>query len=286
MSQLLVYLPADGGVNRRWGETIALRDDCQADIVLDLSETKFVDPTSLIRMRALIDLSSAGGFKVEIVSPKDAVARSYLEWMHLATDLPSSCASDLKTIDGPGSSKVLIPVTRLRTPTDVTELERTLEDLYLAHFEGPLAPLADAFTWTIGEICDNATTHGASLAGGSYLAAQRYSNKRCIIAIGDLGIGIAAHMRQVYPDLDDETAIRLATKGGESGTGDPQRGFGYQYVIDGIKNERIQSGELRVWSGRSRFRVLARGGLQERRRAWAIDESTHGTWVGVELVGQ
>ena len=47
--------------------------------------------------------------------------------MHLATDLPPSCASDLETIDAPGSSKVLIPVTRLRNPTDVTELERTLE---------------------------------------------------------------------------------------------------------------------------------------------------------------
>jgi hypothetical protein len=93
-------------------------------------------------------------------------------------------------------------------------------------------------------------------------------------------------MRQVYPGLDDETAIRLATKDRRSGTGDPQRGFGYQYVIDGIKNERIQLGELRAWSGRSRFRLLASGGLQLRRRAWAIDKSTSGTWVSVELVGQ
>ena len=286
MSELLVRLPVDSGINRRWGEAIALHDGCLGEILLDLSETAFIDPMSLIRMRALIDLSSARGINVKIVSPRIAVVRSYLEWMHLATDLPTSCASDLKTFDAPGSSKILIPVTRLRTTTDVTDLERTLEGLYLAYFEGPLAFLADAFTWTIGEICDNATTHGKSSVGGSYLAAQRYGNSRCIIAVGDLGIGIAAHMRQVYPNLDDETAIRLATKGGESGTGDPQRGFGYQYVIDGIKNKRIQSGELSIWSGRSRCRLLARGGLQARRRAWAIDESTNGTWVRVELVGQ
>jgi hypothetical protein len=130
VSKLLVRLSTDGGVNPRWGEAIPLHDDCPAGIVLDLSETEFIDPMLLIRMRALIDLSSAGGGKVEIISPHNSVVRSYLERMHLAADLPTSCTSDLKTLDAPGSSKVLIHVTRLRTPTDVTELERTLEDLY------------------------------------------------------------------------------------------------------------------------------------------------------------
>jgi hypothetical protein len=282
----IVRLSKDGGVNPLWGEGIALHDGNPAEIVLDLGAIEFIDPITLIRLRGLIDLACTEGCTIKIVSPRGALMRNYLEWMRLGADLPTSCTSDLQIRDSPDSSKVLIPVTRLGTTTDVTELERMLEDLYLAYFEGPLALLADAFTRTIGEISDNATTHGKSSVGGAYVAAQRYSNKRCVIAVGDLGIGIAAHMGRVYAGLDDETAIRLATKEGKSGTGDPQRGFGYQYVIDGIKNARIKSGELSIWSGRSRFRLLAHGGLQARRRAWAVDESTKGTWVRVELVGQ
>lgn len=286
MPELVVRLSEGGSVNPLWGESIELRDEYPAEVVLDLRAIAFVDPVTLIRLRGLIDVACATRCTVEILSPRNSLMRSYLEWMRLCADLPTNCSTDLRTLDSPNSSKVLIPVTRLGSTTDVTELERVLEDLYLAYFEGPLALLADAFTRTIGEISDNATTHGKSSAGGAYVAAQRYSNKKCVIAVGDLGIGIADHMAQAYTGLDDETAIRLATKEGKSGTGDPQRGFGYQYVIDGIKDARIKSGELRIWSGHSRFRLLARGGVQARRRAWAVDASTKGTWVRVELVGQ
>lgn len=224
---------------------------------------------------------------MEIVSPRQPHIRSYLEWMHLATDLPAGCNSNLATLDAPGSSKILIPVRRLLTPTDVVDLDQELGDLYLAHFNGPVARLAEAFTRTVGELSDNATTHGRSSVGGSYVAAQRYNQQRCVLAVGDLGIGIPTHMRQVFPELtDDGDAIRIATIEGKSGTGDPQRGIGYQYVIDGLKNERIAKGELHVWSGWGRFRLETRSGIQERRRAWSIDEPTKGTWVRLELVGQ
>jgi hypothetical protein len=75
-------------------------------------------------------------------------------------------------------------------------------------------------------------------------------------------------MRGVFPELvDDGDAIREATKEGMSGTGDSERGNGYQYVIDGLKETEVPRGELRVWSGRGRFRVETRNGPQERRRA-------------------
>ncbi len=206
----VVRLSRDGGVNPLWGEGIALHDEYPAEIVLDLGAIEFIDPITLIRLRGLIDLTCTAGCTVAIISPRCTVMRSYLEWMRLGADLPTSCTSDLQTLDSPESSKVLIPVTRLGSTTDVVELERMLEDLYLAYFEGPLALLADAFTRTIGEISDNATTHGRSSFGGAYVAAQRYSNKRCVIAVGDLGIGIAAHMGQVYASLDDEDHLIIA----------------------------------------------------------------------------
>ena len=279
-------LPADGGPNIWWAEAVALGQAGAGDLILDLTELEMVDPLFLARLRGLIDLNARAGRQITILPPKKDLTRKYLEFMRLGSDLPDNCDCELEGLDVPGSSKILIPIRRLSSPTDVEDLEQALGDLYLAHFSGPLAKLAEAFTRTVGEISDNATTHGKSSVGVSYVAANRYP-KGCILAVGDLGIGIPAHMRKAFPELEDDSdAIRVATREGKSGTGDPQRGIGYQYVIDGLKNEHIATGELRVWSGRGRFRVQTLAGVQERRRAWSVDEETAGTWVRLDLAGQ
>ncbi len=263
-----------------------LRDLPAGRLVLDLTSLQSADPLFLVRMRGFVDWHCSMGREIHIMGPSDAQVRVYLERMHLAADLPAKCACDLKTIGSDLKSDVLIPVRRLTTRDDVEELERELSDLYLAHFKGPLGRLAEAFTRTVGEIGDNATTHGRSKAGVSYVAAQRYNHQVCVLAIGDVGIGIPNHMRRAYPELqDDEEAIREATKEGFSGTGDSDRGIGYQFVIDGLKETRVPRGELRVWSGQGRFRVETADGVQIRRRAWKVGEATVGTWARLELAG-
>ena len=281
-----IHVAADGASNLEWAEGIALSEAEASEVLLDLTDLELVDPLFVVRLRGLIDLNAAAGRRIAIAPPKKDVVRKYLEFMQLASDLPANCDCELASLDVPGSSKVLIPVRRLSTPNDVEDLERALGDLYSAHFRGPLARLAEAFTRTVGEISDNATTHGRSHVGVSYVAANRYQ-QGCLLAVGDLGIGIPTHIRKAFPELqDDGDAIRVATREGKSGTGDPERGIGYQYVINGLKNEHIAAGELRVWSGSGRFRVQTRRGVQERRRAWSVDEATLGTWVRLDLAGQ
>lgn len=255
-------------------------------VVLDLANLQFADPLFLARTRAFVDWHCSMGRRVRIVSPRRRAIRRYLERMHLACDLPAGCESDLGTIGQDERSDVLIPIRRLGTPQDGDRLDEELGELYRAHFDGALGGLADAFSKTVSEMSDNATTHGKSQVGVSYVAAQRYDKRRCVLVIGDLGVGIPEHIRGVRPDLKaDGEAIREATKDGVTGTGDPHRGFGYQYVIDGLKNEFITRGELRVWSGKGRFRVETRNGIQERRRAWTIEDETVGTWARLELEG-
>jgi hypothetical protein len=286
MSTTRISVAFDGVQDLSWAEGVALREAEPGDLVLDLSDLEMIDPLFLARIRGLIDLSAAAGSHVTILPPKKDLIRKYLEFMRLASDLPSNCDCELKSLEVPGSSKILIPIRHLSSTSDVVDLEQALGDLYLAHFSGPLSRLAEAFTRTVGEISDNATTHGKSSAGVSYVAANRYP-KGCILVVGDLGVGIPTHMRKAFPELEDDgDAIRVATREGKSGTGDPQRGIGYQYVIDGLKNEHIATGELRVWSGRGRFRVQTLGGVQVRRRAWSVDEETVGTWVRLDLAGK
>jgi hypothetical protein len=205
--------------------------------------------------------------------------------MHLLVEAPDTCQSTLGTRPHSGGNGILIPIRRLYASADSDTLDQELEDLYLAHFTKAIAPLAGAFSDTIGEISENATTHGYSSDGAAYVAAQRYPGNRCVIAIGDLGIGIPAHVRKTQPTLrDDGDAIRVATKEGISGTGDTTRGFGFQEVIDALKEPEVAVGDLRIWSGCGRFRFHAQHGAQVVRRAWNVDAKTEGTWVRVELV--
>jgi hypothetical protein len=167
---------------------------------------------------------------------------------------------------------------------DSDALDYDLAGLLSAQFTGELGRLGEAFTRTLSEMCDNATTHGRSDAGVAYVTAQRYQQRRCVLAIGDLGIGIPERMRQAFPQLtNDEEALREATKEGVTSTGEAHRGIGYQWVIDGMKETQVPAGELRIWSGHGRFRVDVRDGTQQRRDAWAVEGRTVGTWVRLEL---
>jgi hypothetical protein len=278
--------PSDAG-STDWGEWVALCEPPPSVVQLDLTELHSIDPLFLARLRAFIDWRCSVGDEIDLVKPREPSVCAYLERMHLASDLPPGCLCEWETSGRSERSDVLIPIRRLRSPADGDELEQELGGLYLAHFEGALSGLAEAFTRTIGEISDNATTHGCSSVGTSYVAAQRYEHDRCVLAVGDLGVGIPEHMRRTFPDLqDDGEAIREATKEGVSGTGDPLRGVGYQYVIDGLKETKVPRGELCVWSGKGRFGVETQNGIQERRRAWSVEEATAGTWVRLELEGR
>jgi hypothetical protein len=286
--EILIPVPANAGSSARWGEWMILEEPPpDVSLALDLTDLDFTDPLFLARMRGFIDWHCSKGRAVRVISPRSIAVRQYLERMHVACDLPSRCECSLGTIGEGEKSDVLIPIRRLSTPQEGDRLDEELQDLYLAHFHGPLGGLAQAFSTAVSEMSDNATTHGKLRGHVSYVTAQRYAQGRCVLVIGDLGMGIPDHMRRAHPDLvEDDEAIREATKEGITGTRNQHRGYGYQCVIDDLKNEVIASGELRVWSGKGRFRVETLRGTQVRRRAWEVDHATIGTWVRLELIGE
>lgn len=279
----MVNVPADAGTSQRWGEWVILQEPPEETVVLDLSEVRFADPLFLLRLRGFIDWHTSNGHPVRIMRPRNTSVGKYLARMSLANDLPDNCECDLESVAAARKNDVLIPIRRLASQADSDALDDELGALYTAHFTGNFRGFAEAFTRTVGEMCDNATTHGKSNVGVAYVTAQRYKD-RCVLAIGDLGVGIPEHMRSAFPNLvQDEDAIREATLEGVTATGNPHRGIGYQYVIDGLKESAVAGGELRVWSGYGRFRVVVRGGVQIRRRAWQIEHPTAGTWVRLDL---
>jgi hypothetical protein len=285
-SPTIVRAAAGSGESRRWGETLPLRPAPAAPLRLDLSPLKFVDPFFLVRLRAFIDWHTGRGHSLEVVPPTSSDVRNYLARMRLTDDLPPRCYCDMGQVRARELGDILIPLTRLPDAVEAGYLDEKVAGLLFAHFPGQLARLSDAFAMAIGELTDNATTHGSS-DHGTYVAAQRYATTRCVLAVADLGVGIPDHIRRAYPQLtDDGEAIAEATKeyvtAAEPVAERHHRGHGYQHLIDEMKVTNVPHGSLRIWSGCGRFNLTVIAGHQQQRRGWA-SEATAGASVRVEL---
>lgn len=139
-----------------------------------------------------------------------------------------------------------------RCGLDVTPSLRAplrLGELLAAHFAVGLARLGSAFVMATSELADNAVIHGRNEVG-AYVAAQRYKTTRCVLSIGDLGVGIPEHLRRAYPHLTDDG---LAIVGLET------RGAGRQGRASGEQPMRIELASYgRVFSTRDHgLRLLA-----------------------------
>jgi len=283
-------VPPDGGQSSKWGEWLPLRPAHKDahPLRLDLANLNFVDPLFLVRLRAFMDWHAERGHEIVVERPENKHVRNYLARMGICDDLPEGCTFDVGQVAAKPHPDVLIPLTRVHTRADSDALDDAVADLLGAQFADGLIGCADAFTMTVGEMRDNALSHGAS-AHGVYLAAQRYQSTRCVLAIGDLGIGIPEHLRGQHPHLtDDGAAVAEATRQGITGVAGAaaqHRGNGYYYVVDEMERTKVPRGLLRVWSGRGRFSLGMADGRQTMRRGWLVEHEdlTRGTWVRLEL---
>jgi anti-sigma regulatory factor (Ser/Thr protein kinase) len=180
----------------------------------------------------------------------------------------------------------LIELTRLHRPAEADDLDDRLGELLAAHFAAGLARLGSAFVMATSELADNAVTHGRNEVG-AYVAAQRYTTTRCVLSIGDLGVGIPEHLRRAYPHLtDDGLAILEATKEGVTAaetSARAHRGIGYVHMVDEMVKTAVPRGTIRIWSGVGRLEIEVRDGRVVRRQSRTVDGSTVGSWISVEL---
>jgi hypothetical protein len=182
------------GESRRWGERLPLRPAPHQPLRLDLSPLVFADPLYLVRLRAFMDWHAARGHVVEVIPPTNREVCNYLARMGLADNLPPTCSCDLRHVRARALPDILIPLTRLHTAHEAFLLDEMVGELLQAHFPGRLRRLGDAFAAAFSELTDNATTHGKS-EHGTYIAAQRYSQTRCVLAIA-VAAGLRASPRR------------------------------------------------------------------------------------------
>jgi hypothetical protein len=203
-------------------------------VVLDARRLKFACPLDLAGMVALAWTASTDG-RVALVAPCDSGVASYLQRMDVLRCLPAGSVVDGLLPHGQRTdrSHVLLEVCQVSAAT-VEDVVVRSGRMIAAHYE---SGIRGALFRGVGELIDNATSHGTSPTG-AFIAAQAYTGKASgrpglEVAVCDTGVGVLAHLRRnpTYRHLPgDRSALVEALKPGVTGTADP-RGYGLHDLL-------------------------------------------------------
>jgi anti-sigma regulatory factor (Ser/Thr protein kinase) len=240
------------GAKDGWVASLPLKH-YEEDVVLDARSLRFAVPTFLLRLRAFVEWHQERGHSVTVLAPTNQAVAAYMARMGIAVGLPEGTFVGLPLVADPVQSDVLIPVTQLHEFQEVDELGERVFQLFLAHHSEDVAVFASAMHMAVSELCANAVEHGANPCG-CYVAAQRYEGpqRRTVLAIGDLGVGIPDHMRKKFKQLrGDRTALREALKEGVTATGKKERGIGFTSVVEEAMASQMRYATLDIHSGKA-----------------------------------
>jgi hypothetical protein len=136
----------------------------------------------------------------------------------------------------------------------------------------------------VGELGDNAVTHGRSDLGVRVAASIGESGRVVEFAIGDLGVGIPNHIRQTHPEWGDDTAaIAKALETGVSGVRDPQRGNGFFHIQDAALTARLSAAQMEIYAANGFLRLQI---VQASFVPTPLNATAHkrGTWISYSLI--
>ncbi|MFD3840250.1 hypothetical protein ACFWWC_28955 [Streptomyces sp. NPDC058642] len=219
---------------------LALHPEAPGRLVLNARRLLFASPLDLAASAAAAHIHAHAGRDITLLLPDAPDVASYLQRMDLPKALPSGSYIDGDHPAGTryDRSDILLEVTSL-TPGTADAIGERLARVAISHlgsrdgrrvFRG------------LGELIDNAISHGASTCG-AFIAAQAYTGKttghrRLEIAVCDTGVGVLAHLRRNRAHSHITTsahALRHALEPGVSGT-DEHRGNGLPDLLAGTRN--------------------------------------------------
>lgn len=271
------------GAKDGWQGSLPLKPD-EESVILDAQALRFAVPTFLLRLRAFVEWHQNRGHSVQVLAPTNAAVATYMARMGIANGLSKGSFVGLPDISNPGDSDVLIPITQLREFQEVDELGERVFQLFLGHCDNDVSVFASAMHMAVSELCANSVEHGTNPCG-CYVAAQRYErpHRRTVLSLGDLGVGIPAHMRKQFDHLKgDRTALREALKEGVTATGKDERGIGFTSVAEEAMNSQMRYATLDIHSGKAQLKqIVAPEGISAVTTSDAPNK--FGTWLTFEI---
>lgn len=256
----------------------------RSPVTFDLREVDWATPFDIVALSVLYRRLKLRGSAVRVLTPSSADVCRYLVDLGLPAHMSGRWGKRAKSAIHPP----LVPLIRLDEPEEWDDL---LPELWphVRHELGDFQ-LADRVFDILGELIDNATTHGGSETG-AFICAQQYTGETSglepgiWIGVGDGGIGIPDHLRNrtKYVSINrDQELIRLAWQPWVTGTPD-RRGWGLVEVFREATATGVSHVLIRSGLGEGRFR------LAEGRSPWAryqpLPRKIGGTWVHLQLKG-
>ncbi|MFI0234566.1 hypothetical protein [Streptomyces sp. NPDC017086] len=236
-------------------------------IVLDARRLLFASPLDLTAAAAAAHAHAAADAQATLLLPDSKDVTAYVQRMDLLKALPPGTHVEGKVPEEIRNdrSATLLEVAALR-PDTADAISERLGRVATQHLG---ARNGRRVFKGIGELIDNAISHGVSTCG-AFIAAQAYSGKttgyrRLEIAVCDTGIGVLTHLRRNPEHAHIATsaeALEHAVRPGVSGTRDP-RGNGLPDLLAGTSDTAatrlvLRSGEGLLRAGRLRRAAVTR----------------------------
>jgi hypothetical protein len=211
-------------------ETPVHHADHRGALVLDARNLAFASPLELVAMTTLARYGATRGATTSVLPPRDPSVASYLERMDVFASLSPDCEvlGDVPLQVRTDRSDTLVEVLPVSAGSERVLVDR-VGRLAFTYLDPGIRHLAFQ---GVGELIDNAISHGASDIG-AFAAVQTYTGattgrRGMEFAICDTGIGILEHLRgkRRYRYLRTaSSALRHALRPGVTGTRD-KRGNG------------------------------------------------------------
>lgn len=254
--------------------------DCSG---LDLSSLSWATPFDVAALAVLWLQLVSQGVSPEVVLPEDPTVRAYLVDMGVDRFIPGGW--------GAGGGSVVeppwLPLTRITTPAEWDDLQNDLWPIaraLLGDYE-----LTQRTLYILGELVDNAATHGRSEVG-TLVCAQRYTGATSQLppgvwlGVADGGVGIPDHLRRnpKYAEItDDQKLIGLARQKWVTGTAD-RRGWGLVEVFENATDAGPSEVLIRSGHGQGQFGLRPEGHPSAR---YDVIPAVRGTWIHIRVAG-
>jgi anti-sigma regulatory factor (Ser/Thr protein kinase) len=221
---------------------------------VDLRPYDFIDVYASVVLALLLRFSCTTRTPPELLLPESADVRAYLarqeffkaleQWYPIDAEL-----RDLHALQWTANPRVA-PLTLVESEDVVTVIADRMRTLLCSSGFGVSPAVADAAWRVLSETLQNIPQHagvGSSHPGSGFAALQLYSDA-LEVAIGDIGIGVRASLRENrrYRNCTDAEAHLAVLLHGATRTGNPGRGNGFQItrqVVSGLRGTLVlQSG--------------------------------------------
>lgn len=252
--------------------------------VLDLSDLAWATPFDVAAIAALWTRMALAEKEAAVILPTDPTVRAYLVDMGLADVVPGDW--------GPGGGCAVDPpwlrLTRVKSSAAWDELQNDLMRVASAALQDPTLTLNTMEI--LGELVDNAATHGVSEVG-TFVCAQRYTGTTSglqpgvWLGIADAGVGVPDHLRRnpKYAGISkDSDLIVLARRQWVTGTAEA-RGWGLVDVFDRATESGPSQVLVRSLGGEGEFRLRPNKRVYARTRS--IEPPVPGTWIHLRVEG-